>query len=275
MMTLFLGKRLTGCATVGAFLIAGMAVVTPARAADDLPIVGDIEIPMPHLFEDDGSPPVYERPYPERPYSERPYRPGPYAAIPSVRRTRPVDARPMLSPTQVVTILRTRGYSPLGPITQRGWVYTVAALDGNGDDGRLIVDARTGSVMRFIPAMEVDEQLRDRMAMAYGPPPPADVRYVMRRGALMDLRHAPRPSVSVPTPARRPASKTASKPASPVPHGTAPAKQTAAAPAAEKTADNKAAATTVGAAARPSSASAPSTLKLWPTQAMPEVQTLE
>ncbi len=42
---------------------------------------------------------------------------------------------------QVVAVLRSTGYSPLGQMTQRGWIYTVAALDPNGDDGRLIIDA--------------------------------------------------------------------------------------------------------------------------------------
>ncbi len=96
----------------------------------------------------------------------------------------------MIPPVQVVAVLRSSGYSPLGQMTQRGWIYTVAALDPNGEDGRLIIDARTGRIMRFIPAMEVDARLSDRMAMAYGPPgpPPAiEAGYEMRRGSLLDL----------------------------------------------------------------------------------------
>jgi len=304
-MTLLSRRKLTGCAVAaGAILAVGMAVVPPAHATDDLPIVGDIRIPMPRVLEDDDTPlpaPQYERPYYERPYSQQPYRPGPnaqgpYAAIPSARYNRPVDARPVLPPMQVVTILRSTGYSPLGQVTQRGWIYTVAAIDPNGEDGRLIIDARTGRIMRFIPAMAVDERLNDRMAMAYGPPgppPPTFAGYENRRGSLLDLRRSPRPPAPVPRAAQRATPKTASR----LPQSTtapaqeqavAPAQQ-AAAPSAEPTAaakpapavtvvEKKSATATVGAAtaaAPPSSTPTPSTLKLWPTQAMPDVQPLE
>jgi hypothetical protein len=295
-MTLLSRKRLMGCAVAaGAIWTAGIFVVPPARAADDLPVVDDIRIPMPQVLEDDGAPPppAYERPYPERPYSQqRPYRPGPYgqgayAAIPSARYNRPpIDARPVLPPIQVVAVLRSTGYSPLGQMTQRGWVYTVPALDPNGDDGRLIIDARTGRIMRFIPAMAVDERLNDRMAMMYGPPGPPPATYAgyeNRRGSLLDMRRLPRPPAPVPR-AHRPASKNASRVPQSAPAGAAPAQQTAA-PANEPSAavkpapavtmvEKKSAAATVGAATA-SSTPAPSTLKLWPTQAMPEVQTLE
>lgn len=301
-MTLLSRTRWTGCAfAAGAILAASMAVVPPARAVDDLPIVGDIRLPMPRVLEDDEAlppPPQYGRPYYEGPYSQQPYRPGPYAqrpyaAIPSARYNRPaVDARPVLPPTQVFAVLRSTGYSPLGQITQRGWIYTVAALDPNGDDGRLIIDARTGRIMRFIPAMAVDERLNDRMAMAYGPPGPPPVAYAgyeNRRGSLLDMRRAPRPPASVPNAAQRNAPKTASRaPQSttgPAQQATAPAQQ-AAPPSAESSAkpvppvttvEKKSAAATVGtaSAAPASSTPTPSTLKLWPTQAMPDVQPLE
>jgi hypothetical protein len=297
-MTLFSGKRLTGyVVAVGAVL----AAAPPARAADDLPMADDIQIPMPRVLEDDGVPPVrdYERPSYQRPYSQQqPYRPGPYgqgsyAAIPSTRYGRPaLDARPVIPAGQVVAILRSTGYSPLGQITQRGWIYTVAALDPNGEDGRLIIDARTGRIMRFIPAMEVDARLNDRMAMMYGPPGPPPVTaigYENRRGSLLDLRRTPRPPASVPRSAKRSAPSVAAKPAagSPAQPAAVPAQPSATVPAsaatakpepAQTTAENKPAATTVGAAKPPalqSSTPAPATLHLWPTQAMPDVQTLE
>jgi len=296
----FSGKQLmVRAAAAGAILAAAAISVPSAFAADDFPIVGDIQIPMPRVLEDDGPLPPpsdersgIERPYEDRTYSQRPYAhgsygSGSYAAIPSARYQRSALApRPMLPPEQVVTVLRSSGFSPLGRVTQRGWIYTVAALDRNGEDGRLIIDARTGQIMRFIPAQAVDE----RMMAVYGPPgppPAADVRYETRRGALLDLRHAPRPPVSVPKTAKRSGPKAASRVASPAPAGTAtspqaatpaqqaavPSAQPAAAPkpAAQKTADNKAAASTVGSASTPQ----PSTLKLWPTQAMPDVQPLE
>lgn len=272
----------------GTIFAAGAMTVSPVLAVDDLPVVGDIRIEMPRVLEDDGPlpPPAYE-PRRERYYEERPYAPGPYGAgpsavIPSSRYARSGPAaRPMLPPGQVTSVLRSSGFSPLGPVTQRGWIYTVAALDRTGEDGRLIIDARTGQIIRFIPAQAVDE----RMMAVYGPPGPPPVAYAgyeNRRGSLLDLRHAPRPPVSVPKAGVRPAAKAASRNAPPAPAGTAtttpaavPAQQ-AAAPAAVSpsntaSVESKPAAATVGVAG----ATAPSTLKLWPTQAMPDAQTLE
>lgn len=291
-MTSFSRKQLAGPAAAGAIFAAVTVLGLPALAADDFPEVGDIRIQMPRILEDDGPlpPPAgryIERSYEERPYPQRPYAPGRYgsgshAAIPSARYER--APRPMLPPEQVVTVLRSSGYSPLGRVTQRGWIYTVAAFDRYGDDGRLIIDARTGQIIRFIPAQAVDE----RIMGAYGPPgPPPTVYagYENRRGSLLDLRNAPRPPNAVPKTARRSAPKAATQTAQPSPGGTAPASQTVAPaqqatapstePAAAKpaVAEAKPAATTVGAAGP--SAAAPSTLKLWPTQAMPDVQPLE
>ena len=294
-MALFLGKRSArGVAAAAAILVTGMAAIPPVRAADDLPMVGDIEIPMPRVLEDDDLPPPgYDgRSYAQQPsYRPGPYGQGPYAAVPSARYLRPgPDARPVIPPVQIVGVLRSSGYSPVGQITQRGWVYTVAALDPNGDDGRLIIDARTGRIMRFIPAMEVDARLRDRMAMMYGPPgppPPVEAGYAIRRGSLLDLRRSPRPPAPVPHAAQRSSHKTASR--MPQPAGSSglqqsPAQQ-AASPSTETAAGTKSAqavtviekktAATVGAATASMPSSSASTLKLWPTQAMPDVQSLE
>lgn len=273
----------------GTIFAAGAMTVSPVLAVDDLPVVGDIRIEMPRVLDDDGPlpPPAYE-PRRERYYEERPYAPGPYGAgpstvIPSSRYARSGPAaRPMLPPGQVMSVLRSSGFSPLGPVTQRGWIYTIAALDRGGEDGRLIIDARTGQIIRFIPAQAVDE----RMMAVYGPPGPPPVAYAgyeNRRGSLLDLRHAPRPPVSVPKAAARSGPKAASRNAQPAPTtGTAtttppaiaPAQQAAApvaaTPSNTASAENKPAGT-VGMAG----ATAPSQLKLWPTQAMPDAQTLE
>lgn len=292
-MTLFSRTELIRQAiALAAILTAGAIMTPPVRAADDLPMVDDIRIgpiEMPSL-DDRGRPPLRdERLYYDRPYSERPYRPGPsgsgsYAAIPSARLERPLDARPMLPPLQVLTTLRATGYSPLGRITQRGWIYTVAALDPNGDDGRLIIDARTGRIMRFIPALSVDAELNDRMSAVYGPPGPppvADARYDTRRGSLQDLQRAPRPAEPVPKATQRAVPKAAGRVTPSATVGTTTELPAVAKPAApDKTAENKPAATTVGAArtpapASPAPAAAPPVLQLWPTQAMPDVQPLE
>ena len=63
------------------------------------------------------------------------------------------DDTVILAPDEIPGILRQQGFSQLGPVFRRGWVYTVAVLNQNGDDGRLIVDARTGEPIRFVPAM--------------------------------------------------------------------------------------------------------------------------
>lgn len=277
-MTLVSRKQLIGRAlAAGALLAASVAAMPSALAADDLPLEDDIGMPGPPPLAVEPPPP---RPYTDGPYMQRPYEQSPYAPPPPVRyQQSALDSRPVLPPYQIVTVLRSTGYSPLGPVTRRGWVYTVAVLNPNGDDGRLIIDARNGQIMRFIPAMAVDERLNESMAMAYGPPgpPPQDVRYETRRGSLLDLRRSPRPAVAVPNTAQRNGPKVANRgPASaPIP---AAAKPVAGAPAqaaapVQQAAENKSVAATAGVAKPP--APQPSTPQLWPTQAMPEVQLLE
>src|SRR5690349_8867711 len=58
----------------------------------------------------------------------------------------------LLPPTEVYAVLRDNGFSPLGIPHQRGMVYTIAVVDRNGEDGRLVIDARNGRIIRFMPA---------------------------------------------------------------------------------------------------------------------------
>ena len=58
----------------------------------------------------------------------------------------------LLPPDEVYAILRENGFSPLGIPRLRGTVYTIAAIDRRGDDGRLVIDARDGRILRFVPA---------------------------------------------------------------------------------------------------------------------------
>jgi len=294
-MTSFCRTQSIGRAIMAAGIIAaGSAVLSPVRAADDLPIVGDIRVDMPRVLEDDAPPPrvyesaPYERPYAQRSYRPGPYAPGPYAAIPSGRYDRSFpDARPLLPPSQIAHLLRASGYSFLGPLTQRGWIYTVAVLDRNGDDGRLIVDARTGRVVRFIEAMAVDERFNQRMAMVYGPPGPPP------SGLTGDMRRAPRPAVAIPNVPPRAAPKVASRSsaapipaarpatAPPVPQA-APAAATAPAPAPVTTTAASAPPSTVG-MAKPEAvviqpavpATQPPATALLPTKDLPAVQPLD
>ena len=60
---------------------------------------------------------------------------------------------PVLLPsTEVYAVLRENGFSPLGIPRLRGTVYTIAVIDRRGDDGRLVIDARDGRIIRFMPA---------------------------------------------------------------------------------------------------------------------------
>jgi hypothetical protein len=276
------GKRMMACAAVaGAMLVAGVAV--PAWAADDLPGMEGSELPLPPPPDVGGPLPggPYDEPAPayppQRSYMPGRYAPGPDMAMPPMRYERSALERPVLPLPQMVAVLRADGYSPLGPVTQRGWIYTVAALDPDGEDGRLIIDARTGRIMRFIPAMAVGARLNARMAMAYGPPgpppPTAMARYEGRRGGLLDLRHAPRPPAAVPPAARRTVPKIVAR------HpkgGMTPIATPAAQP--QVTDGKPAAAATVGAArsaaTKPAEVKSPE-VKLLPTREMPPAQTLE
>src|ERR1700720_3900364 len=58
----------------------------------------------------------------------------------------------LLPPTEVYTVLRQNGFSPLGVPRLRGLFYSIAAIDRRGDDGRLVIDARNGQIVRFVPA---------------------------------------------------------------------------------------------------------------------------
>ncbi|MBR0965229.1 hypothetical protein JQ554_10520 [Bradyrhizobium diazoefficiens] len=177
-------------------------------------------------------------------------------------------AAAMLPATEVYAVLRENGFSPLGIPRLRGSVYAIAVIDHRGDDGRLLIDARDGRILRFMPARDAygmapaDEE---RAVAPYGPqsalPPPT-----MVRGG------PPRPPASIPHVASRavPLPKAAPQRAETPVAGAKPvepAQQTAAVQAKPLEATPQAAASTVG-QARP----APTIL---PTQAMPAAQGLD
>ncbi len=66
----------------------------------------------------------------------------------------------LLSPPEVYTIVRESGFLPLGIPRQRGFVYTISVIDRGGDDGRLVIDARTGRIIRFMPAVPDGRQFQ-------------------------------------------------------------------------------------------------------------------
>lgn len=107
---------------------------------------------------------------------------------------------PVLLPaTEVYAVLRENGFSPLGIPRLRGAVYTIAVIDRRGDDGRLVVDARDGRILRFLPAYDafgMAPAYGDRAVQHYGPqsalPPPTAIR-----------GGPPRPPASIPHVASR------------------------------------------------------------------------
>jgi hypothetical protein len=179
---------------------------------------------------------------------------GPYATIPP-QAPAPGYGPRLLPAAEVYTIVRESGFSPLGTPQQRGLVYTISVIDRGGDDGKLVIDARSGRIIRFMPAYRMGDNFNDDLNVAYGPvgplPPVANVGGV------------PRPPRSIP----HVASRTPSLP-----------KPLAAKPAAEPSAvvhakPAEAPATPQGVTT--GSAQAKPTVQLAPTQAIPAVQGLD
>src|SRR5229473_1193592 len=196
---------------------------------------------------------------------------GPYAAM--VREAPGPGYGPTLLPaTEVYTILRENGFLPLGIPQRRGFVYTISVIDRGGDDGRLVIDARTGRIIRFLPAHRMGDNSNDDLAGSYGPvgplPPVSMVGGPPRPPA--SVPHVASRTPSVPMPKASPPRAGEVKPlaASPVPE---PAQQSAAVQA--KPAD--AAPTTPQAAAPAAVETKPAAPSIQPTQEMPKVQGLE
>ena len=210
-----------------------------------------------------------------------PYDGGPYAAMPP-EAPRPGNGPTLLPSTEVYTVVRESGFSPLGIPHLRGFVYSIAVIDRGGEDGRLFIDARNGRVIRFASARGLSDNFNNDPAIIYGAPgtlPP-----------MINVHGAPRPPRSVPHVASRtvpvpkasplaakPATEPVTKPAPeqaqqqlPATPQTPPQQQTAATTPkpAEAQAPAPAAATTGEAQAKPASPIAP-------TQDMPKVQGLE
>jgi hypothetical protein len=184
---------------------------------------------------------------------------GPYAAMPpeGSPALAPAYGPRLLPPLEVYTIVRESGFSPLGIPQQRGLVYTISVINTAGDDGKLVVDARSGRIIRFMPAYRMGDNFNDDLNVAYGPVgplPPVNSNY----------RRAPRPPLPVPHVASRSATPkappAAAKPAAPPPQQSAATAKPAEAPASSPSA-------TVG-VAKPS-------VQLQPTQEMPKAQGLD
>jgi hypothetical protein len=197
---------------------------------------------------------------------------GPYAAMPPET---PQRAAPMLLPArEVYTVVRESGFSPLGIPQQHGLFYTIAVIDRSGDDGQLVIDARTGQVVRYVRADRLGDNFYDEGAGRYGPagplPPVSNVRGVPRPPASIPRVASRTPMVPLPkaAPQQRAVEpeSLAAKPAQP----SEPAQQSAAVQV------KPAEAQTTPPVAAPAPVEAkPAAAPIQPTQEMPKVQGLE
>ena len=125
-----------------------MKLFTGSLAAGLVLLAGGAQAQVPGPYEN-GRPPYTAASDFDAPYAVAPqpvpgpqYGPGPrYGYSPS-----------LLPSTEVYSVLRDNGFSPLGIPRLRGFVYTIAVIDRGGADGRLIIDARNGRIIRFLPA---------------------------------------------------------------------------------------------------------------------------
>ena len=158
------------------------------------------------------------------PYSAVPPAPAPYAYEPAPSYGPPPGYGPTPGPTllpvpEVYAVLRENGFSPRGVPYLRGYVYTIAATDPDGEDGRLAIDGRTGRIIRFMPAYTMRRGFDEYRPLSYGPQSALPlssyvvrVEWPLRRAN----RHVPRPPASIPHVAGRPVPLPAPRPAAAV-----------------------------------------------------------
>ncbi|RZN24112.1 hypothetical protein [Bradyrhizobium sp. Leo121] len=194
---------------------------------------------------------------------------GPYAVMPPevpAPRYGPAYEPGLLPPIEVYAVLRENGFLPLGIPRQHGLVYTIAVIEPGGSDGRLIIDARSRRIIRFIPADGMDDDYRGDLSGAYGAAGPLPPATPVRSSV-------PRPPAPIPHVASRTVPKPRPNPLT-AKRAPEPAQQSAAVqqkPAETQQAIPPAAAPTVG-QVKPAAPAAPTIL---PTQEMPQVQGLE
>src|SRR5258708_22714317 len=199
---------------------------------------------------------------------------GPYAGMrPEALPPRCGYGPALMEATEVYTILRENGFLPLGIPQQRGFVYTISVIDRGGEDGRLVIDARTGRIIRFMPAYRMGDNFNDDLTGTYGPagplPPVSAVRGPPRPPA--SIPHVASRTPSVPIPKASPPRP--GQPPTPPATGPAPAPAQQSAAVQPKPAD--AAPTTPQAAAPAAVEAKPAAPPIQPTQEMPKVQGLE
>jgi len=201
--------------------------------------------------------------------------------VPPAREAEPA----LLPPGEVYAILRENGFSPVGGLRQRGLVYMISVIDPGGYGGRLVIDARDGHIVRFIPVERMGYLDEPR---GYGPfaafPGIRFHRGVPRPPGLVP--HVASRSRAVPQPKAAPAeAKAASVRPEPLKAEATKVESSrveiSAAPASSP--ENKAASTTMASSAATAPATPPAAeakpvpppVQLRPTQDMPAVQALE
>ncbi|NEW94644.1 hypothetical protein [Rhodopseudomonas sp. BR0M22] len=255
----------------GWVMSAGLAATAATTAmADPLPAGGDARPPATRVSDVQGSYAAMPPPPPRR----------------EVRRIAPpAEGLDVLSPDAVTRAARAEGFAPLGYPRQRGLVYTMAAINPDGDDGRLVIDARTGRLVRFMPAWQMGDRMEEVTVASYGriqglphfiernpPRPPKPVARLASRATATPL---PRP-----TP-QHPAGDKAAKAieADTAKDGSKPALdqggQTGAKEAKQDTAAVQSAPNAVPSAAGPSPVQAKPSVTIRATEPMPPVQGLE
>jgi hypothetical protein len=249
--------------------VAAAALVLAVSAADAQVVTnGGLRRPSTAVSDFDGPYGPPEAP-PPRPYGYG-YERGPAPAL--------------LPAEEVYAVLRENGFSPLGIPRLRGNVYSIAVIDGRGDDGRLVIDARDGQILRFVPAFGFGfgmGPVYDEGAVAsYGsqgallpptvirsgaPRPPASIPHVASRTVPMPKAAPSRGEA--PTAAAKPATPEPASRQAPVPPQAQASQQATAVQTKPAEAAPQASAPTVG-QAKP----APTIL---PTQDMPPAQGME
>ena len=130
---------------------------------------------------------------------------APYAAAPPAIPGPRYGYGPSLLPsTEVYAVLRDNGFSPLGIPRLRGFVYTIAVIDRGGEDGRLIIDARNGRIIRFMPAYRMGDQFNEESRVIDGSPgAPPTVRMATAAAAVRPKGCEPHGAGAEGQPARR------------------------------------------------------------------------
>lgn len=167
---------------------------------------------------------------------------------------------------EVAAILRSRGFLPLSGPVRRGGFYVVSAVHPNGGDGRVVIDAYTGRVVRFVPAEVIRASRNDEMVLVYqGPtfPPPATA-----------ARGVPRPPAPIPRVASRMPPSAPLMTPKPRPQAAPQKPDTAQAPPVPAPVETKPAAASPPLVPKPVE-KAPLAPIVQPTQPLPPVQTME